>query len=262
MTTHIFTLPTGIECEIRELDTSHQELLTGNDKSKTHIVKLEEVIHDITVRVGSVINPTKEFIENMLACDKKKILVEARNFSMDFEDFVFVYEYKDKDGNKKEQTFNFPISEESFPTVSVKKLVGSDWVDANYKEYTEVEKTVNTTLPRSGTDVQFTMLDGKGERIAATYTKKTITSSTPIVIRRPVRFELSKDQKKIPIQISVSKLPLRDTEHLRSLIRKVEGDVDTTITFDRPEDDVTGDTSVIQMDIIQTTAFFFPSGAI
>ena len=109
MSTHIFTLPTGIECEIRELDTSHQELLTGNDKSKTHIVKLEEVIHDITVRVGSVNNPTKEFIENMLACDKKKILVEARNFSMDFEDFVFVYEYKDKDGNKKEQTFNFQI---------------------------------------------------------------------------------------------------------------------------------------------------------
>lgn len=262
MRTHIFKLPSGIECEIVELATSHQEDLTSNSRNESHIEKLEKVIKDITLRVGSVQNPSKEFVSDMLACDKKKILVEARNFSMDFDPFVFVYEYTDKNNNKKEFKLELPIDENSFPATPVKRLVGDEWVDANYTEYSEVIKDVFTKLPRTGTDVRFTMLDGKGERIAATYTKNTINSSTPVIIRRPVKFQIAKDSKSIPIKLEVSKLPMKDTEHLRSLIKQVEGEVDTVISFDRPEDDATGNTASVQIDIIQTTAFFFPSGAI
>ena len=79
----------------------HQRILT-EQKNKKIGENLNEVIEDVLVRVGSVTTIDSKFVENLLAADRKKILTECRQFTMDFDpEFKFTYDYLAKDKSKQ-----------------------------------------------------------------------------------------------------------------------------------------------------------------
>ncbi len=266
MANHIFKLPTGIECEVKEFTGKHQRLLTESSKGKTHSDRLIELLTDIIVRVGSVTDITDKFIRDMLACDTKKALVEARQFTLDFEtEFVFTYKYTDSEGSKQELEMVIPINEGTFPFKPV-QIIDEDGKlsDAAYTEYSDVIKDVDIILPKSQSRLTFTHLDGNGEKIGVAVKKEHRSSHTILSMRAPkTYFKADKDKNETPMKANLDTMAFKDIEHLRKEIKRREGTVDTEIMFDHPEAETkSADEKEIIVDLISTVAFFFPSEAI
>lgn len=280
--THTFPLTCGVQCEITELTGEQQEILTIQD-GRSHTDKLNAMILSILVRVGSLSGSdlNEEFIKNMLGADKKRILTEARQYSLGWQDsFVLPYEYT-IDGEGGEETLTeeveipLPSKHFAFKYLQVDKEVPDEenegqtktiQVDASYTEYAEIDRKRRITLPRTGLLVEFTLLDGKGEQRGANTKKKARSSHTLIAMRNPVYFEDKVDGKsKIGVSLveRLSKLPIMDIEALRDAIKKYEGEVKTEITFEHPDaDNKPASEKRVKMDVLNTIVFFFPSGAI
>lgn len=256
--THTFKLPSGVECEVKEFTGKHQRIMTEQTKD-TYQDKLSKLLASVLVRVGSNTNVTEDFVKTtMLTCDRNAALVNARQFSLDFEEeFVFMHTYKDA-GKKIEVEISEKIPKGNFPQHPVKKLDEENkLVPANYKEYSEVVKDIFIVLPRSNKKVRFTMLDGSGEKIGMSVAKNKRSSHTHLKMRNPVYFTEGKDNKEIPVSLDLDSLSIKDIEFLRSKIKEFEGRVDTEILFEDPN---TGQDKIL--DVVSSMAFFFPSEAI
>lgn len=263
MNTHVFKLPSGVECEVKELIGKHQRILT-EQKNKNIAENLNEVLADVLVRVGTVKHITLEFVLNMTASDRKKCLVEARQFSMDHEPvFEFDYEYIDEDGNTK----NFPQSvdiSDGFPTKPLQVISGDTVMDADYKEYADIVKTHEIVLPRSGSKVRFTLLDGNGELLAQRTSKNKLSSHTALQMLNPqILQESNKGGDPVWIQLNLDNLSLKDIAYLRSSAKEMQGSVDTEIRFENPRADFDNSAEkYITVDLLGVVDFFFPSGTI
>lgn len=282
--THVDKFPSGVEFEVKELTGKHQRILT-EQSSKTHNQKLDEVLADILVRVGTDTEIKEEFIKTMLACDKQKALITVRQFTLGFQkEFEFHWDYKSSDGAKKTHKLSIPLEDANFPTKPVmcynpnftegsedekcsKELITleeflKDTLGVEALEYEHVlkAKKVEIILPRSEERVTYTMLDGDGEEIGSKIKKSERSTHTPIRMRKPVRFDA---ETGTPIQLNLDKLAYLDIEHLRKSIKEVEGNVDTEIMFEHPEaEQKQANEKDVIVDLLSTTAFFFPSEAI
>lgn len=263
MSTHTFQLPSGPECEVKPLLAKHQRIIT--EQSKEGVTSnLDKVLVDTIVRIGSETNITEDFIQSLLAVDRKMILIELRQFSLGFPKmFEFNFEYKDQDGAKIVHPFDVDISE-GFNVQPLRIPDGQGGVlERPYKEYSELVKTVDLILPDSKKKVQFTMLDGKGEQIGANTKRKDRSSHTPIQMRRPKYEGETKSGNPIMINLDLDNLTLNDIEYLRKSIKEVEGTVDTEFMFEHPEAEYKGPNEKdVVVDLITQVAFFFPSQAI
>ena len=269
MQTHVFTLPSGVECEVKDLTGKHQRILT-EQKNKKLGENLNEVLADCIVRVGEEKNITLEFIEKMLAADRKKALVEIRQFTFDYEPvFKFKYEYlSGENGNeqKKEQEMEIALSKQETDEEGQTKTVIKGFPTKPYykqwKEYKDIEKEVIITLKKSGKEVVYRMLDGQGEQVGMMTKKAERSTHTALRMRFPREF-VTTSSGKTPIQLDLDKLPLKDIEQLRASIKEHEGQVDTEFRFMHPEAELkdSSEKEVI-VDILSVLAFFFPSEAI
>ena len=213
---HEFTLPSGVLCEVTEMLGKHQRFLTEQSSGNMG-ESLNKVLLDVIVRIGDITDITPKLIDDLLACDRQKILIELRQFTLDFdEEFSFHIEYKDNSGNKKQHliTHNFR-TQGDFPVENVKKLpegiktdLGDYSVleDAKFESYDEVlaNKEVYLTLPRSGKKVRWTMLDGHGERIGIQTKKSARSSHTPLRMRKVIRFNASANRIPAANRINVT----------------------------------------------------------
>jgi len=260
--THTFTLTSGVEAEVKELTGKHQRLLT-EQKNKTTGDNINEVLADVIVRIGSNKNIDKKFVEEMLSSDRKHLLTEVRQFTMDFDpNFSFTYEYTSERSGKKEKfTYDTDLSE-GFPKKMLQVEGDGDaegeLVDAAYKEYAEIQKQQRMILPKSKLEIQWNLLDGKAETKFQTLPKNKRSSHTAIEMRNPVKFD-----GETPIKLNLDNLAIKDIEALRSRIKEVEGQVDTEIMFEHPEAEYKsrGNKDVI-IDVTNELAFYFPSEAI
>lgn len=261
--THKFKLLTGPWCEVSELSGLQQHILSENN-TKDSEEKFALMIQSILISVGSVTNISLEFISKLLSADRKKILEEARRFSMrDTEHenkFIFHYPFTDKNGIKQQHelqvdlTIGFPTKPYLFIDTDGEKKV----IDVEEYEQLDKYREVRTILPREKKEVAFYLLDGVRERVAATIKEENRSSNTPLIARNPRYIENG-----TPIQIDLNKLPLIDIEHIRKLIRELEGEVDTSIEFEHPEAKrLPRNKQIVKADLIGQTAFFYPSEAI
>lgn len=261
--THEFKLLSGVECEVKELTGRHQKMLTSSS-SGSFDDKLFELLSDVIVRVGDNRNIGKDFIKKMLSCDKKKALIEVRQFSLGFEDsFSFTHEYIDSDGGKQKHDVTVYLEDGEFPSETVKKVEDGKLVDANFDNYDDVlaSKDREITLPRSEQLVRFTLLDGKGEAVGAAAKKSERSSHTLLKMRNPVYYHQKDDKgEAVPVQLSLDNLVYLDIEYLRKQIKLHEGDVDTEIVFEHPESDKGEDD--VKENVLGIMAFFFPSEAL
>ncbi len=259
--THVFKLTSGVECEVREMTGKHQRILT-EQKNKKIGENLNEVIEDVLVRVGSVTTIDSKFVENLLASDRKKILTECRQFTMDFDpEFKFTYDYIAKD--KSKQKFELAIDlKDGFPSRNLMVEQEGELVEASYSEYSEINKKVTLVLPKSGKQIQWTILDGLGEMTGAATSKAERSSHTALKMRNPVEL-VKTDAGFTPIQINLDTLSFKDIEAIRSSIKKIEGNVDTEIQFEHPEAELKpASEKMVTVDVLSVLAFFFPSEAI
>lgn len=269
MNTHVFELPSGIECEVKELTGKHQKMLTEQNK-KPHNEKMAEMLADCIVRVGDNHNIDLAFVKDvMLSADKKAALVELRQFSLDFEeDFTFLHTYKDIDGNKQEVEITEEIPNGRFPMRPLHKYVQAEGeepelVPAKYNDYSEIQKEQYFILPKSGLKVRWNLLDGKGEAIGNAKAKNQRSSHLTLEMRRVVYFEAKESGGETPVLLNFDKLGLKDIEALRAEIKRVEGAVDTEIMIELPDSEFRAKNDKHNIvDVLSMIAFFFPSEAI
>jgi len=168
-------LLTGIECGINELTGKHQRILTQQDDRGIH-EHLDEILVDVVDYIGNIKVVTHEHILNLLQCDRKQILTEARRIATvgtEYEKaFKYVFQYKSQNtGKNSEYPFEVPLKG-GFPQTTVKIKSDKNLVDANYTDYSQVKKEIETVLPRSKKNVIINMLDGHGEAAAAVKKKR------------------------------------------------------------------------------------------
>lgn len=251
--TKVFKMPSGVECEVKEMTGKEQRILTEQDGKKFGD-KLNAVLLSVVVRIGSKKVVSEDDIKKLLSEDRKCILWECRMFSVGEDKFTFSYNYVD--GNNKEQTMNLDVDLEDREPVKPYKT--------QYSELDEIEKDVFITLPRSGKKVRFTMLDGVGESIGALMNRKQLSSHTPIMMRRPVEFVKTNEGKtETPVKLNLDTLSLVDVEYLRKSIYENEGKFPTELKFEHPEaDSKPVSERYVVTDLLGEVAFFFPSGRI
>lgn len=260
--TTTFTLTSGVECEVAEFTGLHQRILTEQTHKQLGDNLIEMLVHTI-VRVGEITKPdiTEAFVVSMLSSDRKHILVQARQFTMDFEEkFTFKYPYTDSNNIKQEHELEIDLKDGVFGFKPTKQQC---------KTYAEVlaAKQIVIELPKSNKKVRYTLLDGDGERIANNIKKKNRSSHTAILMRNPQYLEVrGAAGNEMPIKIENSdldKMAIKDIEFLRTSIKENEGQVDTEIMFEHPEaDKLPKNEKEVTIDLLGQVAFFFPSEAI
>lgn len=254
METHEFTLPSGVKASVRPMTGKHQRLLSeqGNQNMFTG---LNSVLLDLLVSLGSKSGTeiTSKVIDQLLAADRAKILVEARQFSLGFPtEFRFKYEYVASDGSKASQDTFIDISR-GFPTKPYKFQVS---------DYASIVRTNTLTLPISKKEVKWDLLDGTGEMAATKLDRKKISSHTPIQLRNP-RTTYQGDNEAVDISLDLDTLALADIEALRGHIEETEGEVNTEALIIHPEADRKPmNEREVRINLVGEKTFFFPSGAL
>lgn len=247
-----FKLVSGVEAEVTELTGKHQRILTQRLKGQTHSDRLNLLLADVLVRVGSFKAIDLDFVENMLSEDRRLALLMARQFTMDFEDkFKFTYEYEGMDGSTQTHDLEIPLKDDgTFPIHPMK---------IQFDEYADIERERFVTLPKSGIKVKYVLLDGKGERIGIQAKKDERSSHTILEMRRP-QYE---KEEGVWLKLPLDDLGLKDIEALREDMKSAEGRVDTEIKFEHPDaENREPSEKWVVVDVLGTVNFFFPSGTI
>lgn len=250
--TRVFKLLSGVECEITKLRGEHQELLTQKENLAGG-KGMNMMLADVIVRLGSdtSINLTK--VKGMLSADRKRVLLELRDFSMSrHRKFSFLYKWKDaKEVEHKE------LMEMDF--------VLADFPGKPYKfkatEYHEIWGGKHTLQEIHLIDLNKTVvwspLTGNSEEIVSVVPEGKRSSHTIIQARNPRYKHTTRDNKETLIDLNLHKLTYDDIEDLSLAFKAIEGVQDTTMIYTSPE---TGKEE--EVDITQIPAFFFPSLAL
>jgi len=258
-TTHTFNLISGIEAEVVKFKGRHQRALTERVKGESHTDRLNKLLVLTLVRVGKFIfsevpEETRiDFVQNMTRADRRHALVEARQFTMDFEEsFKFIWEYDNIKGQKSTYELEIPFTDKSFPITRSEK---------QYSSYDTLEREKLFTLPKSGEQVKYFIMDGKAETMLSKIAEDKISSHTPILARRPC---FNNEGIWTPIDINdLDDMDIKDIEALRKEVLKGEGKVDTEIRFKHPEaEHKSEEKKYVVVDVLDSICFFFPSGMI
>lgn len=241
--THVFTLPSGVECEVKEFQGKHQKLLTKQEGSVTDSMNV--ILADIIVRVGSVKAIDQDFVEGMLTADRNWAMFQARQFSLEFpEVFKVPVKYK-QDGRTIEDDVVIQMSEVSF------KPYGFQVV-----EYDQIQRKHEVTIKRYEGKVSFSLLDGRSEKMLALTKKKDVSSHLDLIGRNPTYLT-----KNTPIKLNLDDLGLMSIEDLRRQIYEIEGKVKADFQVEHPNaDSLFGDEKMIRVNLLADPNFFFPSG--
>lgn len=252
LNTHTFIMPSGVEAEVTELLGKHQRMLTQQLKGESHLDRLNKVLADVLVRVGSKKGITLETVEGMLTEDRRACLVAARQYTMDFEP-IFHYTFQWEGANGQE-TIEIPVrvgEDGSFPVKPMAK---------QYAEDSEIERVVEIVLPKSQLKVKYHLLDGKGEKVLA-HSKKSERSSHTLLQAR--RIQYFNEEAGTWVSLNLDKVGLKDLDFIRQSVKDSEGKIDTEIRFEHPAYEELGlQDKYVVVDLLSSINFFFPLGMI
>lgn len=245
--THVFKLPSGVECEVKELNGNHQDLLT---KQGVNLVsQFDKILADIIVRVGTVTGSgiNVDFVEQMLTADRNWVMFQARQFSLEFpEVFKLPVKYKDNNGAKIETSISMNLSD-----VTVKPY------PFQASEYSDIKKDYMLDVKRFDGKIRVTLSDGISEKRISAISKKDVSSHIDLISHNPVYFN-----KQTPISLNLAKLGLMSIEDLRRQIMDLEGKVYADFLEEHPDtDNRVGEDKFIRGNLLGNVNFFFPSGA-
>lgn len=262
---HTFTLCSGLECTITELGGKQFRILSKKVKGETHTDRLTRMLASIIVEIGGTnlknmnTDAAVEVVKGLFANDRKHILVEARQFSLDFEpDFKFEYEFADG-GTTFKESLSADLSDTygHFPVTPMKKQFNA--------LYSDGDKWVELILPRSEVKVKFNPLDGKGESIGAN--TKDPDYNMLFTMRRCQYLDTDAGEetgKGVWVSLNPEQLNQRDYAFLFNAFKEYEGSVDVEMKFKHPkaaELGLTGADAFIIVNLLEVDSFFFPADA-
>lgn len=258
MKTHVFPLVSGIECEVSPLLGEHQRILTEGGASRI-AENVNKVLVSCIVRLGSKKPVIEADVEALLAADRKKILVEVRQFSLDFNpDFRFLYQWKEDDyGPAGEVEHVCALDADSFTVKPYRRTDENGKPGEPFPPIAELSEIAamrehRVKLPLSGKLISFLVMTGKEETVFAKMTGKRSTH-TPILARMPA--EVVDGERSFALTAhNLDRMPLRDIETLRGAILAAEGDVDTTLEIHHPDNP----DRTARIDVVANPSFFFP----
>ena len=261
--TKLIKLASGITCEIKEFSGKHQRLLSQQRSGSINATNLDEVLADIVESVGNVKVITVDFVRNMLQVDRKKILLEARQFMVEGSDFekeyIHTFSYVSATSGKPTEHKVTANLSEGFPTKSIKSYdKDGNLVEQDYAEdYSAINREIEVLLPKSKRTVVWTRLSGIGEALASKLKREEKNSHAWVNMRNPKVLTKTKESV-IPIKLNLDDTHPIDIAFLEKSIKEIEGSVDSEVQFEHPERD--GKLEVIDLSL--EMGFFYLSGAI
>lgn len=279
---HTFTTLSGVSVTVSELTGMHQRYITEKRFQKNG-KGFDLLLQDCIIRLGNKTNLTEKDVNNILSGDRKHILVELRQFSLDYQkNFDFDYEWAMKSGHTQKQAYTVNFSPEDFPFhpyAWVREAYNQAVADAQAKaeqegrEFTDDErwrvpipdlypdyqtilekKEYEVVLPRSGVKVKMNLMDGVGETHLIKMPEEDQSSHTPIKLRNPQTIEM-KEGKEREYSLNLDKLSLKDISFLRKSFKDMEGDIDTSMVIANQNDP----NQTLRVNLIGLPDFFFPS---
>lgn len=276
-----FVLPSGVPCTCTELYGEHYDILTSKKYKGSNEL---EFILSLVVSVGSKVlkknaehhAENKKFIQSLRAIDKEHILATVRQASMDYEkEFEFIYKWQDSNAVKHEEALKVTLNDSDSQVTEnhIQKLIeiyGPEdeqfYRDLNKdgtfcttpcinraSEYSDLSKSYEVVLPKTGKTVRVEYLTGRGELFISNLKKDSLSVNSVI----SARFPKYQDGDKW-VNLRLSDLPMKDLSILRAEIKKHEGSVDMELTFDNPDSD--SEERTITKNLLREPSFFFPSG--
>lgn len=247
---HVFTLPSGVECEVSKLKGKHQKLLTQQDSNL--LDNMNQILCDVIVRVGSVTGSgiNFDFTEKLLSRDRNFIMFNVRQYSLGFPlEFKTPFKYKSVHTKQNiDEEISVLLSEITMKPYSFQ-----------VEEYSEIVRDYFLdVVDYEGGKIRITLPDGAAERRISAKKKKEQSSHLDIQQCNPVFFT----EKNIPVSVNLDELDFLSIEDLRKQILRILGKFDTTISAEHPESDYKsqGD-KFIRFNLLSDPNFFFPSGA-
>jgi len=199
---YTFTLPSGIEAELKEMTGQEEELLT-NQRLLRSGDAINLVIKNCLTRLGDEASVTAKHVEDLLSGDRLFLLVKLRQISLgDSVDLEL-------------QCTNAVCKNRNYLSIDLEGLETTS--------YTE-EREFAFTLPASKQVVKFTHLDGNKEKRLAALKEPNISSA---MMMRIVSVDGKPPSKKILADMS-----MRDRSALRMEMSRVDAGIDTTVECD------------------------------
>lgn len=208
MNTHTFQLPSGLECEVKEL---YGEISTYFSKKNLEAGKaLDLFLQNVIVRIGKQTEISPALVANMLSADRNKVMFEARQFSFDFPE-TYHFKYKKRE---IEIVFEEVIEQKPYSFASA--------AFSSYEEVLEAAR-IEVFLPKTQQKVFAYLLDGKAEKKMAKVDVEEASQLTLINLRRPTHIS---EKSNTEVSIDLTKLPMKDVASLYSAIEQAEGKFD------------------------------------
>jgi len=199
---YTFTLPSGIEAELKEMTGQEEELLT-NQRLLRSGDAINLVIKNCLVHLGYETSVTAKHVEDLLSGDRLFLLVKLRQISLgDSVDLEL-------------QCTNAVCKNRNYLSIDLEGLETTS--------YTE-EREFAFTLPACKQVVKFTHLDGNKEKRLAALKEPNISSA---MMMRIISVDGKPPSKKILADMS-----MRDRSALRMEMNRVDAGIDTTVECD------------------------------
>lgn len=274
--------PSGVKFSVRNLIGEDQDLLT-KQMNKGDSGAFNEMLSNALQSLGNLEKNriTPKVASSMLSNDRKFILLTLRQHTLDYKEmFEFKYEFALRQGHNAKEVYDYEVklTHENFPVKPyywmrehLDKLSREDGTgefvrpDGHiipfpelYPSYDEMlaenKFVIVDALPKCGLKVRWELLDGLIERQFSEVMKNDMRVNLMIDMRKP-KYSFMKDGKEQWIMFDASKQHVIDLECLRSDIQDKEGNVDTSLTIQHPDDPARQQ----RVELIALPVFFFPS---
>ncbi|MHB1001976.1 MAG: T4 family baseplate hub assembly chaperone, partial [Armatimonadota bacterium] len=196
---YTFTLPSGVEIELKEMTGMEEELLTNQRLIRSGDA-VNQVLRNCILRIGDKTEPDMSDITSMLSGDRLFTLVRLRQISL---------------GDEVE--LELTCSNQS---CRAKNHAVVNLNDLPVTPYGESQEFIYT-LPGSGQKVRFCYLDGSMEKRLSQMQEPTISSAMMI---RILDIDGSAPSKKMLAEMS-----MRDRSALRSEMVSLDAGIDTSV---------------------------------
>ena len=197
-----YTLPSGIDAEIREMTGVEEDLLT-NERLMRDGSAVNRVLKNCLTRLGENQEPSMQEVMDLLAGDRLFLLVRLRQVSL---------------GEEVELSLKCPnraCLAENPVTVRLDELAVTPY--GGEREFT-------FQLPRSGQTIRFGLLDGHKEKRMTALKEPDISA---LMLMRILDVGGNPPSKKW-----IRELPLKDRSALREEMRKRDGGIETAVLVD------------------------------
>lgn len=256
--THSFSLLTGVVCVVRSLIGEDYEYLSTTVAGENYAQRLTGMLANVIVKLGDTEvakmseQERKFIVSQLLPNDQRLILAQTRQFSFGFEDYFSVnIPYEKADGSNGEIAKRVKLEAGMFPTRPT---------TLQCKNYEEVQKVLELTLPVSKVKVKVPLLDAK----TIAETDKSLLSSptliTALKIRKITYFKPLESNGGTWVIFDVAKAPVKDLTFIQNKLKEAEGGIDTEIRIDHPEaEQMPEHKKKIIVDLLMCPDFFYPT---